>query len=326
MRRLMPALVTLYLLWGSTYLAIRVMVEEIPPLLGAGLRSALAGAVLLGIAWLRGRPAPRGWARPSLAGLLLIPGGMGLVCVASQYVPSGVAALVMATVPGQLVLWAWALGGPRPSASALVGVVLGLTGVGVLAGASLEGPPWAIGLLLVAAGGWSVGSLLLRHEALPVDPSQGVGMAILVGGLGSMAVSLGLGERMPVPSPRVAAAFGWLVVMGSIVGGSVYAWALRNGPPRLVGTYAFVNPVVAVALGALLLGEPVSWRMAAGGAVVLVGVVLLLSSPVSNEVDLPKEDPDVLAPVVRLPRPARGPQPAVARSADHGAPRVRARS
>ncbi|MCP4804205.1 MAG: EamA family transporter [Proteobacteria bacterium] len=252
MRRLVPALATLYLVWGSTYLAIRVMVEEIPPLLGVGVRFSLAGLVLLGIGWLRGLPRPQGWSRAALAGLLMVPAGNGLVCVASQHVPSGLTALVMATVPMQLVVWAWLFGGPRPDARAVVGLVLGFVGVGVLAGASFGGEVWALGLLVIAAAGWSTGSLVL-------------------------------------PSVHVAGAWIWLLVMGSLVGGSVYAWALRNGPPKLVGTYAFVNPVVAVALGWLLLDEPVTGGMLAGAAVVLVGVILLLlprrAAPVSNEVD-----------------------------------------
>lgn len=281
MRRLVPALLTLYVVWGSTYLAIRVLVEEVPPWLGAGLRFGIAGVLLLLIARARGVPVPdlKAWFAAAKAGVLLVPAGNALVCVASQHVPSGLAALVMATVPAQLVLWSWALGGPRPSGRALLGVALGFVGVGVLAGSTLGGPPWAVGVLLVAAAGWSVGSLLLRSPDLPRDMGQSLGMAVLFGGLVSAFIGIALGEEPAPVTNQTWLALAWLVVMGTLVGGSVYTWLLRNGEPRVVASYALVNPVVALLLGALVLGEPLGWRVAVGGAVILLGLVALLSSP-----------------------------------------------
>jgi len=276
MSRVAAALVTLWLVWGSTYLAIRLLVEHAPPFVGAGLRFALAGAVLLVVARLRGRPRARGWVTAAKAGVLLVPLGNALVCVASQYVPSGLVALLMATVPAQLVLFAWAFGGARPTRSAVVGLVLGFVGVGVLAGAQFDGPLWAVGLVVVAASGWSLGSIFLRSSELPEDPSQALGMAVLVGGLGSIGVGFLLGERLEPWPMRTVGAFAYLVVMGSLVAGTVYTWLVRNAPARLAGSYAFMNPVVAVALGFAVLGEPVGGRMLIGAAIILAGVVLLL--------------------------------------------------
>ncbi len=274
--RLPLALLTLYLVWGSTYLANRLLVMEVPGLLGAGLRCALAGAILVGIALARGRPLPAraAWVAAAKAGTPLVLGGTSLVAVAQQTVSSGLAALVLASIPAQLVLWTWRIEGTRPRAVHLLGCALGAVGVGLLVGAEWSGGG-AVALLVVASSGWALGSVLLRSPSLPRDPSLAMGMAIGVGGATSLAVGFALGDRLVVLSPHALGALAWLVLAGSVVGGTVFAWLVRVASAPVAGSYALVNPLVAIGLGVWFGGEHVTGAMVLGGLVVLAGLGLL---------------------------------------------------
>jgi len=277
------ALLTVYLAWGSTYLAIRVMVEALPPFTFAGVRSVLAGLVLvLGSRALGARGATAGeWLRAARAGLLLSFGGHALVCFAEQEVASGTAALVMASIPGQLVVWSWLLGGERPSLRVATGLVLGLVGVALVTGtAAIDGSPLHLAALVVASVSWSLGSLDLADNGQHSSATMALGMAVAVGGAVSSAVGLVAGETAGLVWSAVPVsswlALAYLVGVGSVLAGGLYVWLLRRAPVGLVGTYAFVNPVVAVLLGVVVAGERFTGQMGGGAAVLLVGVALVL--------------------------------------------------
>ena len=282
MSRVWFALVTVWLVWGSTYLAIAVAVAELPPLLLAGGRFLLAGLVLLGVAALRGQLVTdgRAWAVAAASGTLLVVGGNGLVCLAEEHVASGLAALVMATIPSLLVVGAWVTGGARPGHRVVLGLLVGFGGVAALGSApGLPHPGW-LAVLLGAATCWASGSLLLRSRALARHGAVSLGMAFTCGGVVGLVLALGLGQLPMGPvSPRAWWASAYLLVFGSLVAGSAYAWLLRNAPVRLVASYAYVNPVVAVTLGALVLDEPLGVGVLAAAGLVLAGVVLVVAGP-----------------------------------------------
>jgi drug/metabolite transporter (DMT)-like permease len=286
-------LAIVYVVWGSTYLAIRVTVETLPPLLSAAARFAAAAAVLgLVIAWRKGPRALRvTWRQAGAAVLvrvLLLAGGNGLVVLAESgpagvAVPSGVAALLVATVPLLVVLLRTGTG-DRPRAATVAGVLVGFAGLSLLlAPTGLGGAPPVLGALtvLVAAVCWSVGSFLSGRAGLPGDPF----VATVYEMFGGSVVLAGLGAArgevadldLAAASGRSWAALGYLAVAGSLIAFTAYVWLLHHAPLSLVATYAYVNPVVAVALGALLLGEPVTGRILLGGAVIVAGVALVVS-------------------------------------------------
>ncbi len=284
------ALAIVYVGWGSTYLGIRVMVETIPPLLGAGLRFLIAGLLLL--AWLRVRrgPAPLAVARRDLpaivlVGCLLLVGGNGLVTVAERDVPSGLAALVVASVPLWLVGFRLLLRETVP-ARQLAGLTLGFGGVAILLlpGSRPEGATTAGLLLIVLASAlWAVGTLTSARLAMPAD-AFGVGaLELCAAGAVLLALSAAtedLGAFDPgTVSGRSLAGLLYLIGPGSIVTFSAYVWLLGEAPVSLVSTYAFVNPVVAVALGALLLDEAVTASVLAGAAVIVAAVWIVVRTP-----------------------------------------------
>lgn len=282
------ALVCVYVFWGSTYLGIRVAVESFPPFTMAGVRYLLAGAILYPIARLRrGGPPPtrQQWlGAASVAGLLLV-GGNGLLSYAEQTVPSGVAALLVATVPLWLVLLDRVRGAARLRPLTRAGLALGLVGIVLLV------RPWTtpevdrVGALvvLVASVLWALGSIRSRSAPAPSDGSVATGMQMLVGGLALLTLGTVTGEwaRVDLASASWAsvAAVAWLVVPGSIVALTAYNHALRTLPTSTVATYAYVNPVVAVALGWVLLGERHEPTTLLAGAVIAVAVVIIVSRP-----------------------------------------------
>jgi drug/metabolite transporter (DMT)-like permease len=286
--RVWSALGAIYLIWGSTYLAIRVMVETVPPALGAGTRFVLAGLLMLGALAVRGG-GPRSIAisRTQLRncfiiGALLAAGGNGLVTVAEQDVPSGLAALLVASVPLWVVLYR-TLGGDRVAGVTLAGVSLGFVGVGVLLapGGRPDDVPIGMALLIVlAAAFWGLGSFAAQRIELPRDPLVTTGWQMLLGGVLFAACGLGAGEagRVDVGSFSTDSllAFAYLVVVGSIVAFSAYAYALGNAPISQVSTYAYVNPVIAVVLGAVVLGEHVAPVTVAGMALIVASVVVVV--------------------------------------------------
>jgi drug/metabolite transporter (DMT)-like permease len=283
--RAVLALGTIYVVWGSTYLAIRVMVESVPPLLGAGVRFLAAGALLAaGIALVRGRGAllvaPRALGACATTGLLILVGGIGLVTVAEQDVPSSLAALVIASVPVWVVLLG-AAGSERLGPASLAGIALGVVGVALVTGGAGEAvdAPWALGLLLVAAATTAIGLHVSPHIALPPDALVATMYEMLVAGVVLTLLGVATGELGSLGSDafttRSTAALLYLVVFGSIVGYGAFVWALQHLRPALVSTYAFVNPLVALVLGWALLDERLSPVAGAGAALVVSGVVAL---------------------------------------------------
>ncbi|MFF2569161.1 EamA family transporter [Streptomyces sp. NPDC058084] len=282
------ALGIVYVVWGSTYLGIRIVVETLPPFLSAGARFITAGLLLAGIiAWRQGPAAlkvsPRQLASAVGVGLLLILGGNGLVVLAETSVPSGLTALLIAVVPAWVVLLK-AGAGERPTAGGTVGVLLGLAGLAVLTLPGLSGEVHVGGVLLVVAATvcWSVGSFSSSRIPMPRNPFTASAYEMLAGGIAGVGVGLVRGEQhgldLSAVSGRSWAALAYLVVFGSLIAFTAYAWLLQAAPLSLVATYAYVNPVVAVALGALVLGEALSWPLVLGGAIVVAGVCLIVST------------------------------------------------
>ncbi len=258
---LVAAFATIYIVWGSTYLAIRVAVGAMPPFVMAGTRFVLAGALLL--AWLRlrgtARPTARQWRDHAITGFFLLLGGNGLVAWAEQTVPSGVTALVIGVTPLFMALAEWAApGGRRPGAGKLGAMALGLGGVAWLAAPWEKvgggGLPLGSTLALLAAGAlWATGSIHSRHVRSGADTMTGAGLQMLTGGAMQLVAAAVLGEFQEFHPAAVGAAgwtaFFYLVIFGSLVGFSTFSWLIRHSRPALVATYAWVNPVVAVWLG-----------------------------------------------------------------------------
>ncbi|MCP3755825.1 EamA family transporter [Streptomyces sp. TBY4] len=282
------ALALVYVVWGSTYLGIRIVVETMPPFLSAGARFLTAGLLLAGLVAWRDGPAAlratRAQVRSAVVvGLLLVLGGNGFVVLGETSVPSGLAALLVAAVPMWLVLLR-AGSGDRPSPRTLAGVLLGLGGLAVLAGPGFGGEIALGGVLLVLAGSvcWSLGSFSAAKLTLPPNPFTGSAYQMLVGGAGGIVVGLCRGEQHGLDpgsySTASWVALGYLVLFGSLVGFTAYVWLLRAAPLSLVATYAYVNPVVAVALGWLILDEALTWPILLGGAIVVAAVCVIVST------------------------------------------------
>lgn len=277
------ALWIVYLVWGSTYLAIRVMVETVPPLLGAGFRFAVAGAVMVGVLSLRRsvRPTRAQLLSALLVGILL-PGANAVVTVAEQEVPSSVAALLIASVP----LWVLLMrrgSGERVSPAGIAAVLVGFGGLALLLRPGEQsGDATVLGLAAVvfAAAMWATGSFASPRLRLPGDPLVSTGWQMLLGGLVIVVVGLAAGEAPDVDpgafSTRSVLALGYLIVFGSWVAFTAYAWLLQNAPISKVSTYAYVNPVVAIFLGFVILDEVVTPVMLVGAAIIVVSVALVV--------------------------------------------------
>jgi len=272
-----------YVLWGSTYMAIRAGVRDLPPALMAGSRFLTAGAILLVFLLVRRVPLPpRAMLGPvALTGLLLLFGGNLLVTMAEITVPSGMAAVIVANLPFFMVVFeALRRGGERINALGLLGIVVGFAGMLILTWPKIRFLP-ARGLggmkgeamLLGANLCWTVGSIYSKHRVRDVAPLMAVALEMLIAGLALVALGLLLGEASRFhPTPRAVLAVAWLVVAGSLFGYSAYMWLLSHVPAVKVSTYAYVNPVIAIGLGALFLGEPIDGHMIVGTLVILGGV------------------------------------------------------
>jgi drug/metabolite transporter (DMT)-like permease len=275
-----------YLVWGSTYLAIRIMVETMPPLLGAAARFAVAGAVMLAFLAVR---RGRGVLRPTRAELLsaalvglLLPGANAVVSVAEQEVPSSIAALLIASVPLWVIIMR-ALARDGVSRNGVAATLVGFAGVGLLVHpGSATGDATVVGLLACvgAALMWASGSFASPRLSLPRDPLVSVSWQMLLGGLAITVAGLLAGEagdvRPEAFSTRSILALGYLIVFGSWVAYSAYGWLLQNAPISRVATYAYVNPVVAIILGWLVLDEVVTGTTLAGAAIIVVSVALVI--------------------------------------------------
>jgi len=288
--KVVTAFAAVYLIWGSTYLAIRFAIETMPPFLMAGVRFAIAGGLLYWWARWKGAPKPERvhWKSTTIIGGLLLLGGNGGVVWAEQRVPSGIAALVVAIVPVWIALMEWRMpGGRRPGWQVTAGLALGSLGLLLLAApgaASLGARVDLIGVaaLLVATLCWSLGSVLSKRVPLPASPLVTTGMEMLMGGVLLLGAGLLTGELPKVHlaevSFRSGMALAYLIIFGALIGFTAYLWLLRVGSPTRAATYAYVNPVVAVFLGWSLAGEPISARTIIAMAVIVGAVVLITSS------------------------------------------------
>ena len=288
--RILAAFAAIYLIWGSTYLGIAIAIQTTPPFVMAGVRFVIAGMMLY--AWMRLRGAPRptraNWIAATIVGGLLLLGGNGAVVWAEQRVPSGIAALLVATLPVWLVLLDWARpNGTRPSGLVLAGLAMGLVGVGALVGpATLMGGNRidVIGALVLMGGSisWAAGSLYSKEARLPTSTALGMAMQMLAGGGLLLLAGTVAGEWSAVDlgaiSTASAGAILYLIVFGSLIGFTAYMWLLRVAPPARVATYAYVNPVVAVFLGWLVLGETISARTVLAAAIIVGAVALIVSA------------------------------------------------
>ena len=282
--RVWLALATIYVVWGSTFLAISVAVRDIPPFLAMGIRHVAAGALLL--AWALPRGDTDGgrirWAQIRacfvFGGALYLLGHGGLAW-AQQTIPSGLASLLIGSIPLWLALLDRVFFGRRLHPSATLGLVAGFVGLAFLFDPFGAGDFDRLGaaVCVLSALAWAAGSLYSRGAPLPQRPLVSAGLAALCGGILLLLVGAARGELGDVhPTADAFGAIAYLVVVGSLAGFTAYVWLLRNAPTSLVGTYAYVNPIIAVTLGAVFLGEEVTLQMALAGAVILGSVALIL--------------------------------------------------
>ena len=278
------AFAAIYLLWGSTYFAITLGLKSLPPFLLMALRSFCGGVVLLAMSGRQiGSVPARAWIGASLCGLLFFVGCHGVLAFAQQSVPSGVAAIVLATIPfWSLLIDSLFPGAQRPRSLALLALVPGFFGVGLVAWQNVEEAGISIlpvVLLLAAALSWSVGTVLSRSMSKQASAILLSGMQLSIGGLVLFAISWLTGEiasfRPRDVSPVSLAAALWLIISGSVIGFVAYNWLLENVSTSLVSTYTFVNPVIAVLLGTLVLGEPFSRMMLLGAGLVIISVIVI---------------------------------------------------
>jgi drug/metabolite transporter (DMT)-like permease len=288
------ALLTVYLVWGSTYLAIAVVIKTMPPLLAAGVRYLAAGLIMViafaALARIRRgasapeRPTKAQWRSAIVIGVLLLLGGNGGVVLGELFIPSGIAAVLLAMEPMWLAGIDAGLTRRRPSALAVAGILAGIAGIAVLV-VPVEGlagfDPIGVGLVLLAGVSWAAGSIYVRHASLPRSGVLGTGMEMLAGGGALLIAGVLLGEvgqtDLAAFSTESVVALLYLIVFGSIVAFTAYTWLLANVPISVVATYAYVNPVVAVALGAVLLSEPITVRTLIAAVVIIGAVVAMVS-------------------------------------------------
>jgi len=304
--QVVAAFAAVYVVWGSTYLAIRFAIETLPPLLMASVRFLMAGSLMY--AWSRARGAARPtraqWRAAALVGGLLFVGGNGAVVVAEQWVPSGLVALLVAAVPLWMVLLDWRWGSrTSPGGRALLGLVAGFLGVALLVGSpdvGQGGGPGLFGAGLVVAGSlaWAAGSIYSRYAPLPPRPRMWVAMQMLAGGAFLLPTAVVTGELSDLDlgavSARSVLALLYLVFFGALVAFTAYIWLLTVSTPAQVGTYAYVNPAVALFLGWALADEPLAPRALLAAAVIVGSVGLITTGRRSDPAPappLPREGP-----------------------------------
>lgn len=287
--RLLIAFASLYIIWGSTYLAMRIAIETIPPFLMAGTRFLLAGLILVALAKANGSPAPTRtqWRSALIIGTLLLLFGNGGVVWSEQFVASSIAALIVGAEPLWVVILDWARpGGTRPSPSVAVGLVLGFVGVALLIAPGGDNggvDPLSAAVLMVAIIAWAVGSIYSRNANTPASPLMATGANMLAGSIGLLGAAWLTGEfgRLDVGavSARSAVAWGYLIVFGAVCGFTAYIWLLKNTSIAAASTYAYVNPIVAVVLGWALGGETITARTMLAAAIIVAGVVMISAVP-----------------------------------------------
>jgi drug/metabolite transporter (DMT)-like permease len=285
------AFAAVYIVWGSTYLAIRIGIESFPPLILAGLRHITVGLFLYPILRVKTgiKPTAANWRTAIVAGALLLFVGNGGVSWAEQTVPSGVTALLVATVSLWLVIVDWLRpGGVRPVPRVAMGLLMGFAGLALLVGpAQLGGServnPVGAAVLVIASLAWACGSLYSKHGGMPSSPMLGVAMQSFAGGVILLVAALFAGEfrglHLGAISLRSWLALGYLIVFGSGIGFSAYIYILHKSTAARVATYAFVNPVVALFLGWLIASETITLRTILAAAVILTAVILVITAP-----------------------------------------------
>jgi drug/metabolite transporter (DMT)-like permease len=289
--RIIIAFTALYLVWGSTYLGIRFAIDTIPPFLMAGARFLLAGIIMFAIAWLQGayKSSWANWRVSLVVGACLLLAGNGGVTISEQYIDTGLAALIVAIVPIYIVILGWATGmAPRPAPIIWLGLIGGFVGVGILLGPVLrlpsnggQHPAIGMSILLVSSFIWSGGSLYSRTAKHAASPFLTAAQQMLCGGLLLLLTGVATGELLRFHpssiSPRSLGAFVYLVVIGAVVGYTAYIWLLRHCDPAKVATYAYVNPIVAVLLGAGFAGEKLSMRVLIAAALIIGSVAIVIT-------------------------------------------------
>ena len=281
--KIVLAFAAIYLVWGSTYLAIRYAVETIPPLIAAGVRHTIAGGVLLGWAWVRGyRPRREHWIAGLVLGALFFLIGHGTLHWAEQHVPSGLAALLIATEPMFILVLAWATGQQRISRISALGLAAGVAGVAILAGVELSRKDASLlGLAAVLTGSlsWSTGVVISPKLKLPTDALARTAVPLVSGAVMLLATAGVTGEFQALDWSRVSLrsilGLGYLITFGSIVAFTAYTWLLQRCPPTVVATHTYANPVVAVLLGWLLAGEALTPRVGLASIAILGAIMLI---------------------------------------------------
>jgi drug/metabolite transporter (DMT)-like permease len=281
--KLALAFVAIYIIWGSTYLAIRYAVETIPPLVAAGIRHSIAGGIMLTWAWLRGfRPTRQQWAAGLVVGALFFLVGHGTLHWAEQYVGSGLAALLIATEPMFILVLGWLMGQQKVSPLSALGLGLGVVGVAMLTGAELTVKGSSLlGLLAVLLGSlsWSAGVVISPRLKLPSDALGRTALPTICGALMLLVAAGVTGEfhatHWSSISTRSLLGLAYLITFGSVVAFTAYTWLLQQCPPALVATHTYANPVVAVILGWLLASEPLTMRVVLASVAILGAIVLI---------------------------------------------------
>jgi len=281
------AFTAIYLIWGSTYLCIRVAIETMPPFLMAGARFIIAGTLVFTFLKLRGATWPTWpqWRANAVIGTFLLLGGNGLVVWAELTIPSGITALLIGVGPLFIVLteWAWP-GGIRPTLTTMVALLIGFAGVSWLAApweqaAGVRLNPAGVVAILGACCSWGIGAIYSRHARHGAPPMSSAALQMLAGGGALLFAAILRGEHthfdVSVISLRSWGAFAYLVAAGSIVAFSTFVWLLKHSTPARVATYNYVNPIVAVILGWLILGEPITVRTVAASAIIIAAVAIV---------------------------------------------------
>ncbi len=290
--RIIVAFAALYLIWGSTYLGIRFAIETIPPFFMAGTRFLIAGIIMYAIAWSQGigKSSWANWRTSLIIGACLLLGGNGGVTISEKYIDSGLAAVIVAIVPIYIVVLGWATGtAPRPTAVVWLGLLGGFIGVGILLGPALRfssndlhRPAIGMSILLVSSFLWSAGSIYSRTAKHAASPFLTAAQQMICGGLLLLLAGIVTGEARQFHPGFVSAlsiaSFAYLVIIGAVIGYTAYIWLLRHCAPAKVATYAYVNPVVAVLLGAAFAGETLSRRALVAASLIIGSVAVVITA------------------------------------------------
>ena len=293
--RLVTAFAAVYLIWGSTYLAIRYAIETIPPLLMASARFLAAGGILYAVSRFKGAPAPRktNWKRAFIVGAMLLLFGNGGVVLAERTVPSGLTAVLVSMVPIWVAVLSWVRpGGKRPSHQVGFGIILGFAGVIMLIGigdlhSTTAVDPVGASILILSTLSWASGSLYGQKAHVSENPLQASGMQMLGGGTLLLTAALLIGEGRGIRFDHVSTssilALVYLSLLGSLVAFTAYSWLLKATTPSRAATYAYVNPVIAVILGWAVAGEPLTARMILSMVVIIAAVMVITTAKTKSE-------------------------------------------